>query len=349
VFFNVASRSLGRVRGPLSLWRSARSRHPLAAFLGVRAAQGVLVLFVASVAVFAATNALPGNVATAVLGKDANPQNVHQLETQLGLDRPFIDRYDSWVGGILHGDFGRSAVAVAQDDATTSVSALIGTPFRNSLVLAGFALLIIVPLSLLLGAVAGANGGRAPDYAISYTALVLGAFPEFVLGTALIAIFFTWLGLLPPVSLIEPRQTPFTHPSALVLPVLTLVGVALSFSARQVRAGMVEVLRQDYVVMARLNGYSGRRVLTRYALRNALAPSVQAFAQTAQYLVGGIVIIEALFAYPGIGSLMVNAVKVRDLPEVAAIAVILAAFYIGVNIVADLIVVFLVPKLRTAV
>lgn len=346
---DLASRSIERARIPLRVWRSVHSRHPLVTFLGLRAAQGAIVLFVASIAVFAATNVLPGNVANAVLGKDATPQNVHQLERQLGLNRPFVDRYGSWVEGILQGDFGKSAVAEAQSDATTSVSALIWTPFRNSLVLAGFALLFIVPLSLLLGAVAGANAGRAPDYAISYTALVLGAFPEFVLGTALIAIFFTWLGLLPPVSLIEPGQTPFTHPSALVLPVATLVGVALSFSARQVRAGMVEVLRQDYVVMARLNGYSRRRVLTRYALRNALAPSVQTFAQTAQYLVGGIVIVEALFAYPGIGSLMVNAVRVRDLPEVAAIALILAAFYIAVNIVADLIVVFLVPKLRTAV
>lgn len=343
------SSSIERARGPLAVWRSARSRHPLVSFLCLRAAQGLVVLFVASVAVFAATNALPGNVAIAVLGKDANPQSVHQLERQLGLNRPLVDRYGSWVRGILHGDFGESAVAAAQSDATTSVAALIGTPFRNSLVLAGLSLLFIIPLSLLLGAVAGANAGRAPDYAISYTALVLGAFPEFVLGTALIAVFFTWLGVLPPVSLIEPGQTPFTHPSALVLPVVTLVGVALSFSARQVRAGMVEVLREDYVVMARLNGYSRRHVLTRYALRNALAPSIQAFAQTAQYLVGGIVIVEALFAYPGIGSLMVNAVRVRDLPEVAAIALILAAFYIAVNILADLIVVFLVPKLRTAV
>jgi peptide/nickel transport system permease protein len=195
--------------------------------------------------------------------------------------------------------------------------------------------------------VAAVRAGRAADYAISYTGLVLGALPEFVLGTILILIFFTELNLLPPLALVPPGTSPLLHINALVLPVLTLLSVSVAFSARQVRAGVVQALRQDYVKMARLGGLPERRVLWRYALRNALAPSVQTFAQSLQYLLGGIIVVETLFGYPGIGQLLVQAVSVRDVTEVQGIALVLAAMYIWINILADLAVVFLVPKLRT--
>jgi peptide/nickel transport system permease protein len=161
-------------------------------------------------------------------------------------------------------------------------------------------------------------------------------------------VFFTWLHLLPPVALLSPGQSPLSQPRALVLPVLTLLAVAVGAGVRQVRAGMIEVLQQDYVRFARLNGIGERRVILRYALRNALAPSVQIIAQNLQYLVGGIIVVESVFAYPGIGTYLVNAVAARDVTEVQAAAIILAALYIVINIAADLIVVFLVPKLRTA-
>jgi peptide/nickel transport system permease protein len=176
---------------------------------------------------------------------------------------------------------------------------------------------------------------------------VVGSLPEFVVGTFLIAVLFSWLNVLPPVALVAPGTSPLAHINALVLPVLTLLSVSLAFSARQVRAGVIEVLRNDYVTMARLSGIPERRVLWRYVLRNALAPSVQTFAQTLQYLFGGIIIVEALFSFPGIGQLLVQSVNERDVTLVQGITFVLAGAYIVTNILADLIVVFLVPRLRT--
>ena len=197
----------------------------------------------------------------------------------------------------------------------------------------------MVPLSLLLGTLAAMRAGRTADHGISLTALGLQALPEFVVGSLLIVVFFTWLDLLPPVALIPPGESPLSHPKALVLPVLTLLAATLAGCTRMVRAGMVETLRSDYVQMARLNGLPERRVVSRYALRNALAPAIQVFAQNIQYLFGGIIIVEYLFAYPGLGKELVDAVAIRDVREVQSIAILIAAFYIFVNIVADLLVV----------
>ncbi len=337
------------VSAPPALGRVRLGVPPLLAFVAKRIAQGLLTLLLLSVLIFAATSVLPGNVAEILLGKNATPAAVATLEHQLDLDRSLPERYASWLGGAVHGDFGRSAVALAQGNLEdASVARQIGVPLRNSVILAGLAILAILPISVLLGVLAGMRAGSKLDYAISYPALVLGAFPEFVLGIALIAVFFTALGWLLPVALVPPGATPFSHPTALVLPLLTLVGVSVGWTARQVRAGMVEVIRRDYVMLARLSGLSERRVLWRYAARNAVATSVQALAQTAQYLLGGIIVVEVLFSYPGIGNLLVQAVQTRDTTVVQAVALVISAAYIAINIAADLAVVLLVPKLRTA-
>ena len=322
---------------------------PPVAFVIKRVAQGLITLLVMSALIFAATNVLPGNVAETVLGKQATPALVASLDRKLDLNRSVPARYASWLAGAVHGDFGLSAVALAENNlGDASVTQMIGAPLRNSVILALLALLIIIPASMLLGVLAGMRGGSRLDYAISYPALLLGAFPEFVLGLALIAIFFSALHWLSPVALVPPGKTAFSHPTALILPVLTLVGVSVGWTARQVRAGMVEVMRSDYVMMARLARIPARRILWRYALRNALATSVQALAQTAQYLLGGIIVVEVLFSYPGVGSLLDQAVQSRDTTVVQAVALIIAAAYIAINIAADLTVVLLVPKLRTA-
>lgn len=321
---------------------------PVARFIARRLAAAALTLIALSFILFLATNALPGNVADVVLGKNASPARVAVLERQLGLDRPLMARYWSWATNFVQGNLGQSAVELAQGAKKAPISALIGSPLRNSFILAAIAAVLLLPLALLAGTVAAVREGKLADHAVSYTGLVLVAMPEFVLGTFLILIFFTQLHLLPPVTLVPPGANPLDHPKALVLPVLTLLGVSMAFCARQVRAGVIEVLRQEYVMAARLGGLRERRVLWRYALRNALAPSVQSFAQTLQYLLGGIIVVEALFAYPGIGQLFVQAVQARDVTEVLAIAMILAAIFIVINIIADLIVVLLIPKLRTS-
>ena len=324
-----------------------RSRHPLAFFVLRRVATGLLTLLVVSILIFVATNILPGNAAVVVLGRNATPARVQKLDETLGINGSVPARYARWLGNAVQGDFGRSAVAEAEGRADSTVSSTLGDPLRNSLVLAAATTLLLIPLTLILGAAAGIFAGRKLDHAISFPALVMGGLPEFVTGTLLIYILFNKLALLPPVSLLSPGQSPLSTPEALVLPVLTLLAVAIGAGVRQVRAGMIEVLEQDYVRFARLNGVSERRVLWRYALRNALAPSVQIIAQNLQYLVGGIIIVESVFAYPGIGTYLVNAVTTRDVIEVQAAAIVLAALYISINVVADLIVVLLVPKLRT--
>jgi peptide/nickel transport system permease protein len=325
----------------------ARRGHPVARFVLRRVAAGLATLLVVSVLIFLATNALPGNVAQAVLGKSATPATTKYLETELRLNEPLATRYFHWLGGVVRGDLGQSATEIAQGAQNAPVSALIGTPLRNSLVLAVGTMVLLIPLSLLLGTIAAVRAGRATDYAVSYGSLVLGSLPEFVLGTLLTLIFFAQLNLLPPVALVPPGTSPLENSEALILPIATLLGAALAFSARQVRAGVIQALRQDYVMMARLSGIPERRVLARYALRNSLATTIQTFALSLQYLFGGIIVVEALYAYPGIGQLLVHGVSDRDVTLVQGVTLVLAALYIAINIVADLVVVLIVPRLRT--
>ncbi len=326
---------------------AAIGRHPVLGFLLRRIGAALVTLLVASILIFLATNVLPGNAAEVVLGRNAQPVALHHLEVELNLNHPEVQRYLSWLGGMLHGNFGKSAVAVAEGRPDANISVTLGSPLADSGILAGLTALLLIPLTLALGAYAGLRAGRRADHLISVPALVAGGLPEFVTGTALIFLFFTMLNLLPPVALLSPGQSPLSNLKALVLPVLTLLAVAVGAGVRQVRAGMVEVLQQDYILFATMNGIPRRRVVLRYALRNALAPSAQIIAQNLQYLVGGIIIVESIYSYPGIGTYLVEAVTSRDVNEVQAAAMILAALYIGINIIADLIVIFLVPKLRT--
>jgi peptide/nickel transport system permease protein len=297
--------------------------------------------------VFAGTEVLPGDAAGAVLGRTAAPEQLAELREQMGLDRPAVERYGDWLAGLLRGDLGNSAAGYAQGSERPIWNEISGE-IGNSLILALVSALVLIPVSLALGVAAAVRAGRPVDHAISAASLAVISLPEFIIGSLLILLFFSWLGVLSPVSLIPPGESPLSYPKELVLPILTLVGATLAASIRMVRAGMIEALRTDYVQMARLSGFRERTVVLRYALRNALAPSVQVFAQNIQYLVGGIIVVEYLFAYPGLGRELVEAVAIRDVREVQSVAVVIAAVYIALNIVADLLVVLLVPKLRTA-
>jgi peptide/nickel transport system permease protein len=324
-----------------------RRSQPLLAFALRRVAAGILTLLVVSALVFAGTELLPGDAAGAVLGRNATPEQLAGLRAQMGLDSPAAVRYLEWLGGIVTGDLGNSAAGYAQGSERPIWDEISGE-VRNSLTLALIAAVVMVPVALVLGVAAAVRAGRATDHAISTTSLAVISLPEFVIGSLLILVFFSWLGVLSPVSLIPPGESPLANPKQLVLPVLTLLGASLAASIRMVRAGMIDALRTDYVQMARLSGLRERTVIRRYALRNALAPSVQIFAQNIQYLVGGIIVVEYLFSYPGLGKELVDAVAIRDVREVQSVAIVIAAVYISLNIVADLLVVLLVPKLRTA-
>jgi peptide/nickel transport system permease protein len=318
------------------------SRHPLATFAFRRTLTGLLGLFAVSVIVFAATQVLPGNAAVQILGRDATPQAVAQLSRQLGLDRSALAQYTSWLTGLLHGNLGRSLAA------QEPVSQFIGDRVQNTLILAGVAVALMIPLGLGLGIMAGVRRDRPADHAVTGFTLGAIALPEFVTGALLALLFGVWLKVLPPVSLVTPGSDPLAHPAILVLPVITLLLSGTAYIARMMRAGVIEAMGSDYVEAAVLNGIGRRRIIWKHALRNALAPTVQVLALTVQWLVGGVVVTETIFSYPGLGQGLVQAVQLRDLPVVQAVTMLLAAVYIAINIIADLVVVLLIPKLRTA-
>jgi len=324
-----------------------RERSPVLRFVGRRILGAALALFAASIVIFAGTVLLPGDAAGVVLGRNATPENVAKLNHQMNLDHPAYREYLNWGSGFLRGDLGDSAVGLAQGAPSAPIRPLISNAVTNSLILAAIAALFMIPLSLGLGAIAAVYAGKPVDRVISVTSLAAIALPEFVIGSLLIGVFFVGLDkLLPPVALVPPGENPLADPTKLVLPVATLLLASLAAGIRMVRAGMVEVLETEYVQAARLNGLAEKRILMRYAMRNALAPSVQVLAQNLQWLIGGIIITESVFAYPGIGSTLVTAVGNRDVTVVQSVAMMLAIVYVMLNLLADLIVLLLVPKLR---
>lgn len=322
------------------------SSTPALGFFARRLVSGVVTLLVASILIFLAVQALPGDVATNVLGRSASPELLAHIRSSLHLDDPLWTRYLRFIGDLVRGDLGYSTSAQVQGQQLT-VSSMIAEPLRNTFALAAVTTVVFVPVCLLLGSLSALRAGRAADRVITSGALALGALPEFIIGTLLIMVLFTQLDLLPPVSSISAGDTPFTNPEVLVLPVLTLLAIGLGFGTRLLRASMLQTLDLDYVAMARLRGFSERRVIVRYVLRNALAPSVQVLAQMIQWLVGGIIVTESVFNYPGIGTQIVQAVTLRDVQVILVVATLLAAVYILINIIADFCVVMLVPKLRT--
>jgi peptide/nickel transport system permease protein len=322
---------------------SFRSHHPLAAYALRRLGIALLLAVLVSMLVFAATQVLPGTTADAILGRTATAEQKAIYTRELGLDRPLYSQYWSWFSGVLQGDLGRS---VANQQTVTS---FVSSRLSNSLILAGVTLLVLVPGSVLLGAWAGVRRGKAADHVISGMSLGLIALPEFVTGTILAAIVAVSLKLVPPTSIIPIGASPLSQPSLLVLPVVTLCLAGSAYIVRMLRAGVIESMSSDYVQAARLNGINERRVIFHHALRNSLAPTVQVVALTVQFLIGGVVVVETVFSYPGLGAGLVGAVIGRDIPVVQSVTLLLALVYIVINLIADLVVVLLVPKLRTNV
>ena len=333
--------------------RTFARAHPIAAFVLRRLLIGVVLVWLVSVLVFLATNVLPGDAARAALGAKASSAQVEQVRQALGLERPLVRRYGEWLGGIARGDLGDSltaggtAAALGGQTSKTPVTAIVAAPVRNTFVLALVTIAVLVPLSLLLGVAAGVRPGSWLDRIVSTVTLAGLAVPDFVVGTVLILLFAIRLTIFPPVSLIVPGESALAHPDILILPVATLVVVALGFATRQVRAGVARAIESDYVEMARLNGIRERRVVMSWALRNSIAPSIQTLTQVIQYLLGGVVLVEYVFSYPGVGAGLVQYVAARDFPTVQSVCVLIAAVYILLNIAADLLVVLVVPRLRT--
>lgn len=285
---------------------------------------------------------LPGDAAQAALGRDATPGAVAQLRQEFGLERPVLQRYGDWLGGVVRGDLGRSIPS------GQPVTAIIGDKARNTGVLIVVVIAILIPLSLLLGIASAVRRDGATDHVVSTGTLALIATPEFVVGTMLAVAFAVWLGWLPPLSLIDAGRPVVDQLNLFVLPVLTLLAAVVAQTTRMIRACMIDVLRQDYVEAARLKGVPERAVLLRHALPNALGPTIQVFAINIAWLAGGVVVTETVFQFPGIGSTLTKAVAGRDLPTVQALVVLAAALYVVVNLAADVLVILLNPRLRRA-
>ncbi len=313
----------------------------MAHYVARRALLIALVLVLISLIVFVAIHVLPGSAATLILGEYATPENLRALERDMGLDRPLAVQYAAWIGGVVTGDWGYS-LAMKQP-----VTAIIGLRLRNSALLASFALVAVVLVAIPLGTLAALRRGRWLDLAI-LTGSYLGiSVPEFVTGMVLILVlagpslhFFPTGDYAP---LAAGLRTWLSH---LVLPALTLTLVLLAHVIRQTRSGLVEVLQSAYVRTARLKGATERRVVVRHALRNGLLPAVTVIALDLGYLMGGIVVVEEVFAYPGMGRLILYAIQNRDVPLLQVSILIVAATYTVANFAADMVYAWLDPRIR---
>jgi peptide/nickel transport system permease protein len=312
------------------------------AFIVRRLLLGVLVLFLVSVLVFVSTQAL-GDPARAILGRNATPEALAALQNQLNLNDSLLGQYLSWLGGILHGSFGDSLAA------QEPVSQLLGPPLLNSAVLVFCAAVVSIPVSIAIGAWSALKREKVFDNVSSNSMLVLAALPEFVVGIILVIVFATTVfkGWLPAISPVPPGTHPWDDPKILILPTLTLVIAVAPYVARIMRASTIEVLESDYVEMARLKGLPERTVLVRHAMPNAIGPVFQVIAINLAYLAGGIIVIEYVFNYPGIGSILQQSVVNHDLPVVQALAMLIAAVYVVLNLLADIATILVTPRLRT--
>ncbi|MHA6602440.1 ABC transporter permease [Corynebacterium coyleae] len=311
-------------------------------FILRRLGVSVFILFAVSVIIFCATLLLPGSPATAILGQQATPERIAALEAEMNLDQPPLTRYLLWLGGIFTGDLGTSTSTGGP------VSELLGEPLVNSLVLMLLAAAISIPVGVLLGVYAAWWRGYKRDSAITWVTLILAALPEFVIGIALVTLFATSVfQILPAVTMSPPGSRVWEFPMQLVLPTLTLAFVVTPYVARMTRATMIEALESGYVELARLKGVPERRVVFRHALPHAVGPIAQVVAIQLAWLAGGIVVVEYLFRYPGLGVALIDAVNYRDVQVVQAVSLLIAAVYVVVNLLADLVSIAANPKLRS--
>jgi peptide/nickel transport system permease protein len=316
---------------------------PLTKFALRRAGLGVVIMFAVTLIVFAATQALPGDAAVARLGRLGSPAAIKAFREHYHLNEPVLTQYFAWLGDLLHGRLGSSLITGA------SVSALIGGRIDNTFALMLMAAVIGVPLALLLGIVQARYRDSHFDHGTNAFLVGLAALPEFVVGIVLIFLLATNIShVFAPASLLDPTESPWVQLNLVILPAITLALVIAPYIARMIRASMVEVLESDYVAMARLKGLSERRVLFTHAFVNAAGPTIQVIALCLIYLMGGVVLVETVFQYPGIGLGLVQAIQTRDLPVIQALVLLIALVYVVINLTADVLTIVVSPRARTS-
>jgi len=306
--------------------------------IGRVALAGVTLLLV-SLIVFMMLEILPGDVASRILGRDATPETLAQLRAELGLNQPAALRYLQWIGGLLTGDAGHSLVS------QRSVTDILAPRIFNTVMMSAYAFLLYLPLTVIPALVQAIRRDHATDHILSVVTLVLLSLPDFLLATILLMVFVIYVPVLPAISLVDQSSGFWEYMRAMTLPALTLAIVMAVYAVRMLRDNLIEVLDSDYVRMAELKGVSARRVLLRHALPNALVPTLNVTALNLAYLVGGVVVVEKVFSYPGFGSLLVDSLQLRDLPVIEATVMIAALVYILANLVADVAAILLNPRL----
>jgi peptide/nickel transport system permease protein len=314
---------------------------PLLRLILGRIASSLLTLALVSLVIFVISDLLPGDAAQEMLGQSATPEQVAALRHEMGLDRPAATRFADWVGGIASGDPGTSMVA------NMPVAEVIADRLPNTLKLAGLTALFSVPMALLIGIAAAMNRGGRLDRALSVSTLAMVALPEFLVATIGVLIFSVKLLWLPSIAMLSKDASWSEYLRSLALPILSLSVVVIAQMARMTRAAVIDQLGQPYVEMAALKGIGRAAIVRRHVLPNVIGPIVNAMALSLSYLLGGAIIVETIFNYPGLASLMVNAVTSRDTPLLQACAMIFCAAYLLMVLAADIIAILANPRLRS--
>lgn len=300
----------------------------------------VVTILAASIIIFSVTQLLPGDVAQMILGRYATEEAVQHLREQLGLNQPAYLQYVHWLGDFVTGDWGTSLLS------GSPVRPLVMERLANSAMIAGLALLLYVPLGLVLGVIAALRRDTAADHLISSFSMTFVGLPEFVTGLVFIAFFSHWLGILPANSSISPHTGFFAALPQLILPALAVSLTGLGYIARMTRSSTIKVLQADYTRAADLKGLSRSQVLVKHVLRNSLLPTVTIIAMGIGWLIGGLIVTESVFGYPGLGRLVVYGIKRQDLPIIQASTMVIIVIYSLSNLAADIIYAFLNPRIR---
>jgi peptide/nickel transport system permease protein len=314
--------------------------HPVLTLIAQRIALGFLLLLAVSVLIFLGTEILPGDVAQSILGQAATPQALENLRRELGLNDPAYIRYFTWLGGVLTGDLG-TALSNRMDIASS-----IWPRLKNTLFLAFWAAIVSVPLAILLGLIAVRYRNGFVDKTISGLALSATSLPEFFIGYVLMYFFAVRLGWFPSVSTVYDTMPFADRMRAIALPATALTLVVLAHMMRMTRAAILNVMQSAYIETAELKGLSLFEIIRKHAFPNAIAPIVNVVMLNLAFLVVGVVVIEVIFVYPGMGQYLVDHVSKRDVPVVQAVGLIFAAVYIGLNLIADIVAILANPRLR---
>ena len=313
----------------------------MARFLIVRLSLILVTLLAVSVAIFSLIEFAPGDAASAMLGQGATPDNLKALRERMGLDKPPHVRYLDWIGGAVQGDLGIAASG-------KEISSIVGGRLFNSALLAVGAFLIAIPLGLVMGVVVGVKSDTVWDRVLTLGGLVTISLPEFVTGIALLLVLSSTLGWLPSSSIMMPGESIIGKPQVLIMPILTITGALFAYIFRMARANVIDVMGSNYVRTAILKGLPMRTVVVRHVMPNAMLPTITVIANNVGWLFGGLIIVENLFAYPGMGGLLINAINTQDIRMLQSTAMVIAAVYAFSNLAADLTYGWLNPRVRLA-